>query len=267
MTVPSLREPFLGESDGPAFRTVNETAQRPLLLICDHASNVVPRSLDSLGLPAHAFDEHIAYDLGAARLTERLAARLGCMALLAGFSRLVIDVNRQPGDPGSIPPVSDGWEIPANRDLSEACQERRTEALFRPYHNAITEALAHLWRNGPPPALFSVHSFTPVFGGKADRPWHAGVLWNRDPRIAVPLLHHLREPGDKVIGDNEPYSGKLIAYSIDRHGAAGGLPNAAIEVRQDQLATEAGIEDWAVRIGSGLEALMSDPHLHKVEHF
>ncbi|MGB0684142.1 MAG: N-formylglutamate amidohydrolase [Magnetovibrionaceae bacterium] len=263
---------LLKPHEPPAYEVVNLQGRAPLVLVCDHASRRVPEALGDLGLPSDVFDQHVAYDIGAAELTRQISARLDAPAVLAGYSRLVIDVNRQPGDPTAIPEVSDGIAIPGNQDLSEADMEARSLSCSRPYHNAITETIAHVWRTNASrenaaPLLFSIHSFTPVFGGKADRPWQAAVLWNRDPRIAVPLIKRLEERADKVIGDNEPYSGKQLAYTIDRHGAAAGLANCAIEVRQDELSTEAGIRDWAERLSDALGWIMADARLHRVEHF
>lgn len=253
-------------SDGPVFETVNGDATRPLLLICDHASNKVPMALNNLGLPDHVLRDHIAWDIGAAAVVHKVAVRLGCCAMLTGFSRLVVDCNRQPGDPGSVPAVSDDVIIPGNQNLSEAAEVARVETFSAPYHHAITDQVAHLWRQGVPPALFSVHSFTPQMGGRK-RPWDAGVLWNRDPRIAIPLLNALRIHADLNIGDNEPYSGKDIAYTIDRHGGAAGLPNCAIEIRQDLIGNAVGVDKWAVLLANALDQILSIQGLHQVEHF
>ena len=211
-------------------------------------------------------DRHIAFDIGAAEVTRLLAQRLGAPAVLAGYSRLLIDVNRQPGDPGSIPEHSDGHQVPANMGLDEPAQVSRVRRFFDPYHQAIGERLAHLRRTGPVPVLFSVHSFTPHFAGQA-RPWHVGVLWNRDPRVAVPLLDCLRRNDDHKIGDNEPYSGRHIAYTINRHGAAAGLPNCAVEIRQDLIADAVGAEKWAAIVGDALAEILTLPSLHRIAHF
>ena len=186
--------------------------------------------------------------------------------MLAGYSRLLIDCNRQPGDPMSIPPVSDHTPIPGNRDLSEEEQESRVETFFWPYHHAITNAIAHLWRIGPAPAVFSVHSFTPSLGGR-DRYWHIGVLWNRDPRMAVPLMERLYAEDGLHVGDNQPYSGKEIAYTIDLHAGVAGLPNCAVEIRQDLVEDEQGVERWACLLAGALGEILAQDNLHRIEHF
>ncbi|MBL6958601.1 MAG: N-formylglutamate amidohydrolase [Rhodospirillales bacterium] len=257
---------LIGANDPPPYEVINEDGSAPLLLICDHASRAVPKVLGSLGLTADAFDKHIAYDIGAADVTRLLAEKLDACAILSGYSRLLIDINRQTGDPQSIPEASDGITIAGNQNLSEADLVARAETFHEPYHHAITNALAHLWRRGPAPALFSIHSFTPSFGGE-DRLWDIGVLWNRDPRMAVPLIEKLRAHPDLHVGDNEPYSGREIAYSIDLHAGAGGLPNCAVEIRQDHVETPAETERWADLLAEALGEIMAMDSLHRVEHF
>ena len=230
---------LIAPDDPPVLKTVNRDGRADLQLICDHASRTVPRGLARLGLDDAYFHQHIAYDIGAAEVTRLLAGALDAPALLAGYSRLVIDVNRPPGHPESIPEASDGVPIPANQGLSEADQEERVEALFEPYHDAIHEGLAHLWRRGKPPALFSIHSFSPDYGDD-HRPWDVGVLWNRDPRIARPLIEKLSAQGLHV-GDNLPYSGRELAYTINLHGASAGLANCVVEINQDQVADPEGV--------------------------
>ncbi|MCW9034106.1 MAG: N-formylglutamate amidohydrolase [Alphaproteobacteria bacterium] len=264
--LPKGHEQVYTHADGPLFEFLNPEGVTPLLLICDHASQKIPTPLDNLGLSQNILKDHIAWDIGAAEVTRRAAKRLKCSAMMTGFSRLVIDCNRQPGDPGSIPSISDGVTVPRNQNLGEEDEILRSETFFVPYHHAITAQVAHLWRHGPAPALFSIHSFTPEMDGKK-RPWDAGVLWNRDPRIAMPLLNSLRHHKELNIGDNEPYSGKDIAYSIDRHGGAAGLPNCAIEIRQDLIDHEEGIEKWSIILASALSDVLNIEGLHQVEHF
>lgn len=254
--------PLIGPGEPPAVEHVNPDGATPLLLICDHASNRVPRSLQTLGVDPKEFSRHIAWDIGAGEVARGLAKRLDAPALLAGYSRLVIDVNRAPGDPQSIPEASDGTMIPANRALSQTDQEIRIEALFRPYHNAITAEIARMWHRGPAPLLFSVHSFTPCMANGQPRPWDAGVLWNRDPRVALPLIEKLSAGTGLTIGDNLPYSGRELAYSLNRHGGAAGLPNCAIEIRQDRVEDDAGIAAWTNRLADALKEILATDGLH-----
>ena len=252
--------------DAAPFEFFNPNGRARVLLVCDHASRVVPAHLNRLGLDLGHFDKHIAYDIGAAAITRLLAERLDAPAILGGVSRLVVDLNRAPGDPGSIPETSDAIAIPGNRGLSEAELDHRIDAWFRPYHTAVTTELARLWRRDGPPALFSIHSFTPAMGGQS-RVWDIGVLWNRDPRMAMPLIQHLKAWGGFTVGDNEPYSGKEVAYTIDRHGGAAGLPHVAIEIRQDHVETDIEAWHWADILAGVLREIMADPMLFRVEHF
>src|SRR5262249_11700790 len=148
---------------------------------------------------------HIAWDIGIADLTRHLARAFDAVAVLSVYSRLVVDCNRRLEDATSIPPVSDGVIVPANQNLSADERERRLAQAFRPYHDAIDRMIAARRADGAAPAVVSMHSFTPVFDG-FERPWHVGVLWNRDPRIPVPLMAALGKISGLVVGDNEPYS-------------------------------------------------------------
>lgn len=252
--------PLLDADEAPPYRIVNPDATTPLLLVCDHASNAIPRALRRLGLDDADLGRHIAYDIGAARLTLDLARRLHCTAVLAGYSRLVIDLNRPPGDPQSILAVSDSTPIPGNHALADAAAAERAEALHWPYHHAVAAAFARLGPLGPAPLLFSVHTFTPSLGG-LDRFWDAGVLWNRDPRFAEPLIDLLRRQPGLAIGDNEPYSGRQLAYTLDLHAGTAGLPACAIEVRQDHCVNEADLVCWTTLLGDALSAILAMPHM------
>lgn len=263
-TVPdSLIDP----DEPPPFEVLNPDGAAPLLLICDHASRTIPRTLGTLGLEGQSLTDHIAWDIGAAGVARRLSARLDAATVLAGYSRLVIDCNRQPGSAQSIPETSDAVPIPGNRGLGEAEHAARVESFFWPYHRTVTNTLARLWRRGTVPALFSVHTFTPQMNGGEPRPWDIGVLWNRDPRLAVPLIDRLRHHDGIRVGDNEPYSGVQVAYSIDLHGGAGGLPNVAVEINQENVRDAAGQERWATIVGDALADILTIDDLHRVKRF
>jgi Predicted N-formylglutamate amidohydrolase len=266
-TVPAL----LGLADPAPFELVNPFATTPLLLVCDHAGRAFPAALGRLGLDEGASDRHIAWDIGAAALTRALARRLDAPAVLATYSRLVIDVNRQPGDPQSIVAVSDGTPIPGNETMSEADEIARAEAIHWPYHHAVDQAFARLRRIGPEPLFISIHTFTPCLAtpclADAPRPWDIGILWNHDPRVAVPLLALLRRHAGLRVGDNEPYSARELAYTLNLHAGAAGLPHAAIEVRQDHCASERAIARWAEMLGDALSTILRMPHLHRIAEF
>ncbi len=226
----------------------------PLLFICDHASNVVPPGID-LGIAPIWLDDHIAIDIGAAPLARMLAAATGGAAFPATLSRLVIDTNRPPTSPGLIPEASDGVAIPGNRDLDAAARAGRL-AWHAEYHAALDRLIDEL----APAMLVSVHSFTPALAsdpGQA-RPWPIAILYNRDERAARLGLDWLAANGHAP-GDNEPYSGRILNYTMDRHAEARGLPYLGFEVRQDLIGEADGVARWADTlahcIGGVLEGL------------
>lgn len=255
-----------GPSSPPAFERIDGAEDARVLVVCDHASHLIPERYGDLGVHSRSRLDHIAWDIGAGAVARALAGRLGCPAVLAGVSRLVIDCNRQPGDPTSIPPVSGGIDIPGNRDVDDTEADFRAERWFWPYHHEIGVVLSHLWRHGSAPAMISIHSFTPVWQG-IPRPWHVGVLWNRDPRMAVPVLRRLRAHPGLEVGDNEPYSGREINFTLDTHAGAAGLPHVSFEIRQDLLADEAGVARWAALLADALAPVLADSSLHRVETF
>ncbi len=260
-------KPVLSSGDPSPFTVVNPNGQAPVVLVCDHASNAIPAALDRLGLGPVALSQHIAWDIGAARVARLLAERLDAPAVLAGYSRLVIDCNRPPGDPTSIAEVSDGTVIPGNLNLDDAGAESRLNEVFWPYHHAITRMLAHRWRHGQgrAPALIAIHSFTPVMN-RSPRPWQLGVLWNRDPRLALPLLARFQADSALCVGDNQPYSGREVGFTMDTHGGAAGLPHVEIEIRQDLLADDSGCAHWATVVGDALVEVLRDETLCRVQH-
>jgi predicted N-formylglutamate amidohydrolase len=216
-----------------------------LLFLCDHASNAVPPDVGDLGLSEADMARHIAYDVGARGLTLALADLFEAPAVLSRFSRLVIDPNRGEDDPTLVMKLYDGSIIPGNRDAGPEEVARRLTAHYRPYHDAITAALDGALAQGVEPRLLSIHSYTPQLRGRAPRPWHVGVLWDRDDRIAGPLIARLRAEDELVVGDNEPYSGQLRGDCMFRHGTSRGLPHVLIEVRNDLIADAKGQQAWA----------------------
>ncbi len=252
------RPRLLGPDDPPPFEIHHPGARARALIVCDHASRAIPAALGRLGLPDEATWRHIAWDIGAAELARALSARLDATAILAGYSRLVVDCNRRLDDPSCFVASGDGQRVPGNEQLSDVDKALRAAACHAPYHQAIAARLDAFEAAGVVPALIAVHSFTPVLGAQA-RPWNVGILWDRDPRIAVPLLERLRSTPGLAVGDNEPYSGRHPSdYTIGRHAESGGLPHVCIEVRQDELLTPAGIARWAGRLGDALAEILAD---------
>jgi predicted N-formylglutamate amidohydrolase len=245
--------------------TIEGSFRSGVILLCDHASNAVPPDLGDLGVPAEQFRRHIAYDIGAAAVTRGLARRLDAPALLTTFSRLVIDPNRGRDDPTLVMRLSDGAVVPGNRRIDEAEVARRIARFYDPYDAAIDAAVARALSEGVTPAIVSVHSFTPSWRGHP-RPWHVGLLWDVDQRMARPLIEALQAEGDLIVGDNEPYDGALAGDTLDRHATRLGLANALIEIRQDLIADDADAEAWAERFARLLEPLLADPSLRAIEH-
>jgi predicted N-formylglutamate amidohydrolase len=231
---------------------------RGLVILCDHARNALPQGYGTLGLEPSDLERHIAYDIGVEQLLRSLCARLGAPGVLAGFSRLLIDPNRGLDDPTLIMRISDGTIVPGNRDLDDAERQRRIDLYYRPYHTAIARLLDEAVASGRPPAILSIHSFTAVWRG-VERPWHGGVLWNRDGRFALPLIERLRQERGLVIGDNEPYSGGLAGDTLDRHATGRGLADALIEIRQDLIGGPAGVAEWTDRLAPLLEDIIDGP--------
>ena len=226
-----------------------------LVLLCDHASNRVPEEYGGLGLDARQFERHIAYDIGAAALTRGLAGRLCATAVLSCFSRLLIDPNRGMDDPTLIMRLSDGAVVPGNREVDEEERARRISLFHRPYHQAIAGVVAGVRSQGHVPFLVSIHSFTPVWRGW-QRPWHAGILWDRDEDVARAMIRGFLAQGDLVVGDNEPYHGALEGDTLNIHGTRAGLPHALIEVRQDLIAAKTGVDEWVERVAKVIEPIM-----------
>jgi len=251
------------ESDTTAFAPV-ETVAGPLdagaLLVCDHASNALPPQYGTLGLATEALGRHIAWDIGAAALTRALALRLEAPAVLSTFSRLLIDPNRGCDDPTLVMRFSDGAVVPGNARADAAEIALRRERYWAPYRETVDATAAAMLGAGAPPALVSIHSFTPVWRDVA-RPWKIGVLWDRDDRLPRPLLAALRAEADLSsadVGDNEPYDGALAGDTIDAVATARGLTNVLIEVRQDLIADSCGVEAWADRLARILRPILAD---------
>ncbi|SFK64597.1 N-formylglutamate amidohydrolase [Methylorubrum salsuginis] len=229
---------------------------RGLLILCEHASNHVPADLDRLGVPEREFARHIAYDIGAAAVTRRLAGLLGVPAVLTHFSRLIIDPNRGRRDPTLVMRLSDGAIVPGNARIDAAGVAERIRRFYAPFDRAVDAAVARAEAAGAPPMILTMHSFTPFWRTVA-RPWQVGVLYDRDDRMARPIIAALKaDPAGLCVGDNEPYGGGLPGDTIDRHATARGLPNALIEIRQDLIGGPEGQEEWAQRFARLLRPML-----------
>ena len=261
----------LTSSGADGFAPLRQIAGRldgGVLLLCDHASNALPEAYGRLGLPEAQFERHIAYDIGARRATEVMAAALDAPALFTTTSRLLIDPNRGADDPTLVMRLSDGAIVPGNARIDEAEIEHRRRTFFRPYHDAVAETLRAMADTGTVPAIVSMHSFTPCWKD-VPRPWHVGLLWDNDSRLAAPLFAALSaepdlQPASVLVGDNEPYDGALPGDTIDTHATRNGYANVLIEVRQDLIATDAGAEAWGARLARLLAPILARPDIHEV---
>jgi predicted N-formylglutamate amidohydrolase len=254
---------LLRQDDPSPVRVLHEAGASEFLFTADHAGRAIPHNLARLGLPDSELARHIAWDIGIAGVTERLAATLDATAVLQSYSRLVIDCNRDPSVPSSIPEVSETTVIPGNQNLSVEQRASRRIAVFEPYHARIRSVLDARAAAGRRTVYVAMHSFTPVFKGES-RAMQVGVLYNRDARLANIMLDLLREEGGLVVGDNAPYAvSDVTDYGVPVHAERRGLPHVEIEIRQDLIEDAAGQAGWAARFARLFRA--ADERLRKVD--
>ena len=244
---------------GPVERVAGNEAGG-LLLLCDHASNALPEGYGTLGLPTEQLARHIGYVIGAAVMTRRLAACFRAPALLTTFSRLLIDPNRGADDPTLVMRLSDGAIVPGNARIDAAEIEHRRRTFWEPYRSAIHDEIDRMSAASQTPVVLSIHSFTPRWKAFV-RPWEIGILWDADPRLAVPLMEGLRATGF-VVGDNEPYDGALPGDTLDEEVTRRGLAGLLLEARQDLVSDDRAAEAMADRIAEVLRPILRQPELH-----
>ncbi|MFG1375706.1 N-formylglutamate amidohydrolase [Xanthobacter autotrophicus] len=240
----------------PPVTMLNAEGASAFLIVADHAGNAFPRSMGRLGISEDDQARHIAWDIGIAGVCRTLAERLDATLIQQNYSRLIIDCNRPPTVPSSILPQSEATPIPGNLDLDDGAKAARARDLFQPYHACIAAALDRRAMAGRATVLVAMHSFTPVYLGVA-RPWHVGVLYNRDARFAGAMRAALRQESGLTVGDNEPYSvDDTTDYTIPVHAERRGLLHTGIEIRQDLIAEPAGQAEWAARMARALTAAL-----------
>ena len=242
---------LLEADEPPPFSVINPAGSSKLVLVCDHASNQMPRSLSRLNMSDADLASHIAWDPGAALVAIGLSARLDAVLVMSGYSRLVIDCNRPLESPELIPMQSAGIPVPGNLALTPNQTEQRIQSLFMPYHHAIADIL-----NSRMPLtthLLSVHSFTPCLQGQ-QRPWHIGVAEFRNDAFTRKLYEVLQESGDRLVGFNKPYAIETeFDYTIPHHGETFGLFSAMVEIRQDTLRSESDVAFWVNRLATAVQ--------------
>jgi predicted N-formylglutamate amidohydrolase len=263
-----MTKSLIGAGDPPPFEKLNPGGEAALLLICDHASCAIPSALNNLGLAEETLRDHIGWDIGAAAVTRRLSRLLDAPALLAGYSRLLIDCNRPAGAPDLVPPLADGRPVPGNQDLSEDDIAARRAAFFEPYHAEIRGALDVFAGAGRVPILAAIHSFTPAMTSDDEaRPWQVSICWDRDGRIALPVLAGLRDEG-LCVGENQPYSFDALSdFAIPEYGLKRGLPHILVEIRNDQIRSDVDIETWSQRLAGYLATSLGDPSAQRIEFY
>ncbi len=245
-------------ADEPApFAVLNPESVAPILLVCDHASDRFPAALGSMGLDPFARRCHLAVDIGAGALTRAMAAELQATAILCQYSRLVVDCNRELMDAGAFLEFGDGVVIPGNRNLTQADKELRAREIHAPYHRGVANEILRLQGQGIEPLFVAVHSFTPVLNG-VPRQWEIGVLWDRDADTSGMFIQDFEAAGF-IVGDNEPYSGRGPQdFTIDNHAESAGLPHVGIEIRQDLIHQQDGVE----RIAAVMHKIVSRAAKH-----
>jgi predicted N-formylglutamate amidohydrolase len=249
----------LGAADSPV-ELIEGSLEAGVLFLCDHAANTLPKAYGTLGLAKEQLCRHIAYDIGAAWITRHLAGVFGAPAILSRFSRLLIDPNRGTDDPTLVMRLSDGNIIPGNAQVDAAEIEYRRSHYWQPYRSAIATAIDAMLCQGPPPAVVSIHTFTPAWKARP-RPWEVGILWDSDPRFAIPLIAALASEG-LCVGDNEPYDGALKGDTLDEEVTRRGLAGLLIEIRQDLASTKEEAGAFAGRLARHLRPVLARPELH-----
>lgn len=233
----------------------NGKGASPFLIVCEHASNFIPASLGTLGLPAEDLTRHISWDPGALPVSRGLSRTLNAALVFSRMSRLVIDCNRPVDAPDLVPEISETTEIPGNRGLSAAQRAERIAMSHAPFHAALDRLIEDRARRGQETAVVTIHSFTPVYKGVA-RPWQVGIIHDEDARLAAPMIAQLRAAGGLTVGVNEPYSpADRVYYTLERHARPRGLACAMIEIRNDEIADDAGQAEWVERLAAILNSL------------
>lgn len=261
MLMSDVVKPSLGAQWPDAIEVANVDGSSPITLICEHASNHIPAEYACLGLDAAELQRHIAWDIGAAAVTRALSQLLDAPAFLGTYSRLLVDLNRPPGSPTSIVNRSESTDIPGNLALSPAERERRVQHIFKPFHDRIASHLEGRERSGVRNAVVSIHSFTPVYFGDR-RPWHAGILFEKASSFAHAVIENLGSDSSFNIGANVPYAVAADEdYALLVHGDAHGYPAILVEIRNDQIADAAGVQEWARRIATAIGAAQASQDL------
>tara|TARA_B100001123_G_scaffold426683_1_gene541182 strand:- start:1882 stop:2727 length:846 start_codon:yes stop_codon:yes gene_type:complete len=250
---------WIENDEPPAVELRNPQGKSRVVLTCEHASPQIPRRLGTLGLSEEDRMRHIGWDKGIAVVAQQISDRLNAPLIISGYSRLVIDCNRRPNMPQSIPEISDMTIIPGNLEINDEEQNMRADALFWPYHKAVHDVLEA--RAASQPIMISMHSFTPVLQGQL-RPWDIGLTYRHDMRLAEFLMNELTKEVNINVGNNQPYSVELETdYAIPVHAERRGISNCLIEIRQDHIEESNGSREWASRLTAIIRLLEENPNI------
>ena len=250
--------PLLAGDEPPAVSILLPDAGAAFVLVCDHASARIPRSLGTLGLSEDERASHAAWDIGAAAVAQALSTRLDASLVLQNYSRLVVDCNRPPHSAEFIATQSEWGQVNGNLRLGPEQTQAREAQIFAPYHAAISALLDRRARARQPTILIAVHSFTPVYRGES-RPWQIGLMHRKDRGLAAEMLKRLGRDERLTVGDNEPYAiDDDLDHTLPLHGEQRGIAHVGIEIRQDLIADEAGQKNWAGRLASLLKQLPAE---------
>ena len=244
-------------TDSIAPTILHPKSREGVVILCDHATNHIPDGYENLGLGQDVLESHIGWDIGAADVARCMSFMMNVPAVFAPASRLLIDCNRHPENPALVPATSDGVSVPANQQLSASSIEHRKKAYYDPFHNVCSELIQDHIDEGHSPLIIGLHSFTPTMDG-IERPWQIGFMWDEDPRLAQAMIGLIERETDLVVGINEPYSGKELYHTMQRHGEFHGLPQCVIEIRNDLITEGEGmIRQWAALLADCLDECMS----------
>lgn len=250
--------PLLSPDEGAASVITNPAGTSAVLLVCEHAANAIPASLDGLGLTSEVRESHVSWDPGALPVAQELSRILDAALVHARFSRLAYDCNRPPEAASAMPERSEIFDIPGNKALSPTARDARAKALYEPFTNMLAHEITRRTEQGRPPVLVTIHSFTPVYHGKP-REVELGILHDTDATLADAMLKASHET-TMITRRNEPYGmADGVTHTLKLHALSNGLLNVMIEIRNDLLATvplqKKAAQDIAVLLETALHSL------------
>jgi predicted N-formylglutamate amidohydrolase len=225
-------------SGWPPVAIFSQTGTAPVVLVCEHAASFIPPEFVDLGLSPNARQSHIAWDIGALDVSKCLSVMLNAPLVAGQVSRLVYDCNRPLDSPDCIPDRSEVFDVPGNRDLSDADRRARFDTVHRPFHAALDRVLERQIRGAAIPVLLiTIHSFTPVYNGKS-RDLDLGYLYHSRDQTAKKAVLVEQDRNRWRAAVNAPYDmNDGVTYTLAKHGDARGLDSVMIEIRNDLIDT------------------------------